>query len=179
MKNKVTLEELVIEMMPFPEELREFCKRNPTFKKALKIIYIDRFIALQAVGTSYSPNYPKDEVIGIYVYDYGLKNPLFKQDFIVNKNEDKKEFVLYTGFPDVIDNIHIKHINEFLATYGEGGYYKNAHRPKFEDFSVELKERALKAIDLANRRKIGGYPKPTIKQVENVYRKFKKLRKEK
>jgi hypothetical protein len=172
----ITPEELIIEMMPFPKELREFCKTNPSFSKALKIIYFDRFIALQAVGTSYSPNYPEDEVIGIYVYDYGLKNPKFKQDFIINKRGQKKEFVLYTGLSSVVDNKYVRHINEFLAKYGKGGYYKNAHWPKFEEFSGKLKERALSAIELANKRKKDGYIKINPQQAEEIFNKLKALR---
>ena len=173
----ITLEELVIEMMPFSNPLKEFCKKNPKFGKALKIIYIDRFIALQAVGTSYSPNYPEDQVIGIYVYDYGLKRPIFKQDFIINKGGQNNEFVLYTGLSSAVDNKHVKHINEFLTTYGKGGYYLNAHRPKFEEFSGELKERAIMAINLANKRKKDGYIKITPEFAEEIYKKLKSLTK--
>jgi hypothetical protein len=174
----ITLEELIIEMMPFSQELKVFCKNNSDFRKALKIIYIDRFITLHAVGTSYSPNFPDDEVVGIYVYDFGIKDPKFKQDFIINKGGLKKEFVLYTGFSSVVNNKNIKHINEFLATYGKGGYYKNAHRPKFEEFSNELKEIALKAIKLANERKKNGFVKITPEHVEKIYKKLKALHNE-
>ncbi len=172
----ITPEELIIEMMPFSDELREFCKVNPDFAKALKIIYFDRFIALQAVGTSYSPNYPNDEVIGIYVYDYGLKTPKFKQDFIVNKEGLKKDFVLYTGLSSATNGKNVKHINEFLATYGKGGYYKDAHWPRFEEFTDQLKERADKAVELAERRKMSGFSKPTQEQVEEIYKKLKAMR---
>src|SRR3989338_6890658 len=129
----ITPDELIIEMMPFAYELKVFCKSNPSFQKALKIIYFDRFITLQVITTSYSPNFPNDEVIGIYVYDYGLKKPQFKQDFIVNKEGKKKEFILFTGLSNVVDNKYVRHINDFLATYGKGGYFVNAHRPKFEE----------------------------------------------
>lgn len=172
----ITPEKLIIEMMPFPKELKNFCKTNPEFGKALKITYFDRFITLQAVGTSYSPNFPDDEVIGIYVYDYGLNKPQFKQDFIVNKEGKKKEFVLYTGLSSVVDGKNVRHINEFLATYGKGGYYKDAHRPKFEEFSGELRERAIKAINLAERRKKAGFTKITNEQAQAIYEKYKKYR---
>lgn len=174
----ITPEELIIEMMPFPKELRVFCKNNQDFAKALKIIYFDRFIALQAVAISYSPNYPDDEVIGIYVYDYGLKTPKFKQDFIINKNGRKKDFILYTGLSTATNGKNVKHINEFLSTYGKGGYYKEAHWPKFEEFSQQLKDRAIKAIELGKKRKANGYINPTQKQVEEIYKKLKELRNE-
>jgi len=170
------IEELIIEMMPFSQGLKQFCKKNPSFAKALKIIYHDRFIALLAVGTSGSPNYPDDEVIGIYVYDYKLKNPRFKQDFIVNKGGESKEFILYTGLSSVVDNKYIRHINEFLSTYGKGGYYKNAHRPELSEFSGKLKERALKAIDLANRLKKSGDRNISPEHVDEIYKKLMELR---
>lgn len=173
----ITPEELIIEMMPFPRELKEFCKTHPDFGKALKIIYFDRFITLQAVGTSYSPNFPQDEVIGIYVYDYGLKIPRFKQDFIININGQKKEFILYTGLSSVVDNKYVKYINDFFATYGKGGYYQGAHHPKFEEFSEELKERALRVITLAARRKKEGFVKITMEQTQAIYEKLLKLTK--
>lgn len=44
----ITPEELIIEMMPFPREFKEFCKIHQDFGKSLKIIYFDRFITLQA-----------------------------------------------------------------------------------------------------------------------------------
>lgn len=174
----ITPEDLIIEMMPFPQELKEFCKTHPDFGNALKIIYFDRFITLQAVGTSCSPNFPEDEVIGIYVYDYGLKNPQFKQDFIVNKGRQKREFVLYTGLSSVVDNKYIKHINDFMSTYGKGGYYQGAHRPKFEEFSGKLKERALKAIALADRRKREGFVKITMEQAQEIYKKLHKIKRD-
>lgn len=171
----ITPEELIIEMMPFPRELKEFCKITPVFGKALKIIYFDRFITLQAVATSYSPNFPEDEVIGIYIYDYSLKNPRFKQDFIVNKKGQKKEFVLYTGLSSAVNNKQVKHINEFLATYGKDGYYKGTHHPKFEEFSGVLKERALRAIALGDKRKKEGFVKITMEQAQEIYKKLQKL----
>ncbi len=94
----------------------------------------------------------------------------------MNKGGKKKEFVLYTGFSDVIDNKLVKHVNEFLSTYGKGGYYKNAHRPKFEEFTDELKERALKAIDLGNKRKKYGYTQPTMEHIKEIGDKVQMLR---
>ncbi len=169
----ITPEDLIIEMMPFADELKLFCKSNPGFRRALKIIYFDRFITLQAITTSCSPNFPNDEVIGIYIYDYGLKKPQFKQDFIVNKDRQKKEFVLYTGLSEVVDNKYVKHINDFLASYGKGGYYVNAHRPKLEEFTGVLKERALRAINLAEKRKKDGFIRITPEYAEKIYQKLK------
>lgn len=176
MDKKITLEDLIIEMMPFADKLKEFCKKYPSFKKALKIIYTERFITLQAIGTSYSPNYPEDEVIGIYVYDYGLKTPIFKQDFIVNIKGKGENFVLYTGLGLIVDGKLVKHVNEFNNTYGKGGFYKDAHHPKYEDFTGELKERADRAIKLGNKRIKYGNPPITDEKVQEIYQKFKKLK---
>ena len=160
-------------MMPFPEGLKEFCRKNQNFSKALKIIHPDKFIALQATATSYSPYYPEDEIIGFYVYDYGKNNPVFKQDFLLNIDKKNNNFILYTGLSAVIDNKSVKHINDFLSTYGKGGYFKDSHRITLEELPEELKDRALKAIALAEARKKGGYPKITQEHVEDIYKKFK------
>ena len=114
----MTFEDIIIEMMPFAKELKSWCNTHPKFAKALKIIYSERFITLQAIITSYSPNFPEDEVIGILVYDYQANPPCFKQDFIVNIGGKKKEFVLYTGAPKLIEDRNIKHINHFLKKVG-------------------------------------------------------------
>jgi hypothetical protein len=71
-------------MMPFSDSLIEWCMKHPEFHSGLKLIYSERFISLGAMVTSYSPYRPNDEVIGVYTYDYKRKNPIFKQDFIVN-----------------------------------------------------------------------------------------------
>ena len=165
-----TIEEVIIEMMPFPKTLKDYCKLNPDFSRGLKIIYYDKFIALQAVSTSYSPNFPNDEVIGIYVYDYGKKLPKFKQDFIVNIGGNHQKYILYTSYKPVINGLTIKHINEFMETYGKGGFYKNSHWPKIEDFNDQLKERALRAIKLAERR--ATYKNEAIPQdwIDKIYR---------
>lgn len=173
----ITPEDLIIELMPFSVSLKKFCEVHPEFKNALKFIYFNRFIALQAIFTSSSPYYSKDQVIGIPVYDYGLKKPLFKQDFIINRDGTNTEFVLYTGLSSAVDNKYVKHVNEFLAFYGRGKYYINAHRPRYEDFPPELKERAKKAIELAEERKRGGYVEVTPEFSELIYKKLKKLKK--
>jgi len=172
MNTNISLEDLIIEMMPFADKLKAFCSKYPNFKNALKIIYTERFITLQAISTSYSPNYPNDEVIGIYVYDYGLKHPIFKQDFIVNKNGTGNQFVVYTGLGSVVDGKQIKHINEFINTYGKGGHYKDAHHPKYADFTGELKYRADRAIKIGEERIKKGNPPITNEKVQEVYRQY-------
>src|SRR3990172_10109507 len=106
-----TREELIIEMMPFSQELIDWCKIHHDFSKALKIIYPEKFITLGGVVTSSSPNFPDDQVIGVYAYAYQLKSPIFKQDFVVNKGGLNKEFVLYTRYPNRSDIKYIRDIN--------------------------------------------------------------------
>ncbi len=110
----MTTEQLIISMQPFSNELKSWCASHPEFLKALKIIYPHRFLTLQALVTSYSPNYPDDEVIGIYIYDFSTKIPKFKQDFIVNKGKTNNKFILYTRYSP--QSKFIKYINEFFET---------------------------------------------------------------
>lgn len=169
MSDSISLEDLIIQMMPFASELVEWCKTHPEFQSALKPIYAGKFVSLGAIVTSYSPNFPKDEVIGIYVYDYSRKNPLFKQDFIVNKDKVYKEFVLYTRVQDGKSSKYVKDINEFYTTYGNGGYYINSHHLSLEQLPVELQERGQQAIKLANKLKGGFFIKPDQAHIDKVH----------
>lgn len=166
------VEELILNKMPFASEIIDYCKTYPDFRKALKIIYYKRFICLQAIVTSYSPNFPNDEVIGIFVYDYSLKNQIFKQDFLVNKNKSYDNFVLYTGYGKSVNGKNVRHINEFLQTYGEGGYYEGSHHIEFNDLPDLIKPRAKKAIKIADSRLKYGNPKINIDQAEDISKKF-------
>lgn len=169
MSNNVTFEELILEFMPFSRQLLNWCKLHPEFQNALKVIYSERFISLGAIVTSYSPNYPNDEVIGVYAYDYKLKNPLFKQDFIVNIGKLDNEFILYTRNAKGSSTKYVKDINDFYATYGKGGYYLNSHHLTLEQLPQELRERGESAIKLAQKVQNGGYIKPDQKHVNKVY----------
>lgn len=164
----VTLEDVLLETMPFGEQLLEWCKKNPKFQQALKIVYSDKFLHLGGIITSYSPNYPDDEIIGIISYDYTRKNPLFKQDFIVNKNSNNEEFVLFTRNP-FGSSKYVKDINEFFRTYGENGFYKDSHHLSFDDLPDEFKDRGKRTIKLAEKIiKAGGY-RPSQKKIERIY----------
>lgn len=176
MNKKITFEELIVEMMPFSEELVNWCKAYPEFLVALKVIYSDRFISLGAIVTSYSPNYPEDEVIGIYTYDYKRKTPIFKQDFIVNKGKLNKEFILFTRNSKNGSSKYVKDINEFYATYGKGGFYINSHHLSLEQLPEEIRERGLEAINLANKL-IGGIKiKPSQKHIDKIYGELKSVK---
>ncbi len=169
-KNKIAFEELVLEMMPFSKQILDWCKKHSEFQKALKVIYSNRFIALGAIVTSYSPNYPEDEVIGIYTYDYKIENPKFKQDFIVNKGKQDKEFVLYTRNPGGQSSRYVKDINDFYKTYGKGGFYLNSHHLTLEQLPKEIRERGKRAIALAEKiQKLGGFVKPTQDHIDKIH----------
>ncbi|OGH17945.1 MAG: hypothetical protein A2868_03355 [Candidatus Levybacteria bacterium RIFCSPHIGHO2_01_FULL_40_15b] len=169
----ITRDELIIDMMPFSRELIEWCKKYPDFTKALKIIYPEKFITLGAVVTSQSPNYPEDEVIGIYTYAYKLKTPIYKQDFVINKERHNKEFILYTRHQSPNSSKYIKDINDFYATYGKGGHYVKSHHLSFEELPEEIRPRAVEAIDLARRVQITGLRRLSQKHLKKVYRKVR------
>jgi hypothetical protein len=168
MMKQISLEELIILMMPFSKELIEWCKLHPEFQSALKVIYSERFVSLGAIVTSYSPNFPQDEVIGVYSYDYKRKNPIFKQDFIINKGKLNKEFVLYTRTKGKSSK-YVKDINDFYASYGKGGFYINSHHLMLEQLPSELRERGISAIQLANKIVAGNYSKPNQKHINKIY----------
>lgn len=165
-------------MMPFSRELINWCKIHPEFQSALKIIYSERFLTLGAIVTSYSPNYPTDEVIGIYTYDYIRKHPIFKQDFIVNKGKLDNEFVLFTRNPKCGSTKYVKDINVFYATYGKDGYYINSHHLTLEQLPAELRERGNRTIALANKLKTGIYMKPNQDHIDKVYNELNSVKRD-
>lgn len=175
-KRTITQEELIVEMMPFSEELLNWCKTHPEVLAALKIIYAEKFISLQAIVTSYPSNYPDDEVIGIYTYDYQRKNPVFKQDFIVNKGKLNKEFILFTRNP-VGSSKYVKDINDFFATYGKGGYYINSHHLFLEELPAEIRERGKDAMKLAEKMKGADLRIAPQKHIDKIYQQVKSAKK--
>jgi len=159
-------------MQPYSPELKEKILNDPDFMEALKINHLERFISLGAIVTSYSPLKPEDEIIGFYTYD--LKLNKFKQDFIVNVKKQDKEFILYTRFPSK-NNKSIRDINEFYKIYSQGKHYINSHHLSFNDLPDEIKPRAQKAIDLANKIKLYGLEKPTDKKLEKIIPELQKI----
>jgi len=141
--------DLIIRLQPYPQKLKEWCFLSPDFAKALKNSHPKRFISLGAVVVSRPRLTPEDEVIGFYVYDYGAKPNIFKQDFIVNIGARNKEFVIYTRFLGVSKSKYIKDITHFFEKYPS--YSKTSHHTKFKDLPDEIKPRALEAIKLAKR----------------------------
>lgn len=160
MTSLITLEHLIIKMMPFSDSLIEWCMKHPEFHSGLKLIYSERFISLGAMVTSYSPYRPNDEVIGVYTYDYKRKNPIFKQDFIVNIGKKDMQFVLYTRNKKGTMTRYVKDINDFYRTYGKGDFYVNSHHLTLNQLPKELQERGQGAINLAERIVKGGFSKP-------------------
>jgi hypothetical protein len=152
----MSLEEILIDVQPFSDGLKQWCKDHEDFTKALKIIYPDKFIPMGMVVISYSPHYPNDKVIGFYIYHYAMKSPKFKQDFIVDVGKQDNNFVLYTRQNVVPQNSYIKDINDFFNTYGSDGNYLRAHHVAFGEIPDEGKPRALQAMSLGDRVKNGG-----------------------
>ncbi len=148
-----SIKDLIIRMQPYPEELKELCRIDSGFADALKITHPEKFISLGAVVISRSTVFPEDEVIGFFVYDYSAV-PKFKQDFIVNKGAQNKEFVIYTRYPSG-HNKYIKDINMFYEKYSD--YPKSTHRPSYDDIPDRLKPRALEAIKLAKKITTNGW----------------------
>lgn len=170
-----SLADTIIEFMPFSEEIKAFCNKNPEFKEALKVIYVERFITLGALAVSHPSIAPEDKVIGIYVYDYQIKNPIFKQDFIVDVGGTGKEFVLYTGGTPSGGQKRVKHIKEFFSKYGVNGEYKDTHWQLIDQLPTEIQERAQRAIALAEKRIAAGNPPIPQELIEQTYRKYKTL----
>lgn len=176
MVSKVTLADAILETMPFSKELVDWCKSHPVFLSALKNIYAEKFISLGAIVTSYSPYAPEDEVIGIYTYDYQRKNPLFKQDFVVNKGKLDKEFVLFTRNSKA-GSRYVKDINVFFATYGKGNFYVNSHHVTFDELPSELKERGKQAMALAEKMKGAQLIDIPQAHIEKIYGQIKAVKK--
>lgn len=170
-----TLEELLVEMQPFSPELKTWCLNHADFLQALKLVHPDRFVTLFVVFTSTSPNFPDDEVIGLYTYDYKIKDQKFKQDFIVNKDRENKEFILYTRNPNGGSSKYIKDINEFYSLYGKGGYYKDTYHVGFENLPDQIKPQAARAIQIANNLRVTGIKNPSQSEIDETYKKLKEL----
>ncbi len=126
-KMNITWEDLLLETLPFREEILAWCKLHQEFKRGLKVLASERFLHLGTVVVSYPPG-TNDEVVGMYAYDYKNNPPLFKQDFIVDVGLAHKEFILYTGFSKGTQSTkYVKHINDFFSKYEKNGNYQGSH----------------------------------------------------
>ena len=179
MKKNVSEEEIVIATMPFSKELHAWCYKQPEFMYALKNVYLRKFISLGAIVTSQPTRCPQDEVIGVYTYDYTRQNPIFKQDFIVNKDCANKEFVIYTRNKGNQSSKYVKDINDFYAKYGNTGDYVNSHHLTLDQLPEELKPRAKHAITLADKIQIQGDVRKTSKKFRyKLLQEIKRIRKD-
>lgn len=176
MSKNVSLEELIIELQPYSEELVLWCQRHPEFADALKSVHPEKFVSPAIIITSY----PKtgDEVIGVITYHHGLKNPTFKQDFIVNVGMKNEEYILFTRNP-AGSSKYVKDINEFFDLYGNYGYTRDAHHLKLEDLPIEITERAQMAIDLAKRREGHELEVPPQELINKIYSEVMEIKKKK
>ncbi|MBI3620162.1 hypothetical protein HY214_03415 [Candidatus Roizmanbacteria bacterium] len=167
MNRNITLEELILELMPFSEELVNWCKSHAKFLAALKNVYPKKFISPAMIVTSY----PKsgDEIIGVYTYHHEMKNPIFKQDFIVNKGNLSQEFTLYSRNPTGSSK-YVKDIKDFLAKYGTYGYDMRSHHLSLEELPAQLQERGREAIKLAEKMKIGVAQEIPQEHIDKIYK---------
>ncbi len=144
--------DLIFRFQPLPAELKKICEINKGFANAFKLYHPDRFIPLRFVIISYPPGL-EDEVIGLYVFDYGVNPPKLKQDFVVDEGRLKQKFIIYTSFPNS-GNKSIRHINEFFRKYPS--YSREDHYPKVENLAPEFQEAAKDALEIIeNIKKLG------------------------
>lgn len=144
MIGELSIADVIIEGMPFSDEIIAWCHKHPEFKEALKVSNPDRFHAIGMVLTSTPNAKPEDYVIGFVAYDIVEKQ--FKQDFIVDVNNQHNEFVLYTKLPSKLYGKYVQSMKSFYAIYGKNGSYKNAHHFDIQYLldmgNVDLSERA-------------------------------------
>lgn len=173
-KKEITLEELIIELIPFPPELTEWCNNHPEFVRALKNVHPKRFISPGMIQTSYPPT--GDEVLGVYTYDYIDGEPKFKQDFIVNTGKLNNEFIIYTQNP-AGSSKYVKSINEFFEKFGRYGYTKEDHHLTLDELPVDLQDRGRDSIRLACEVK-GRLGKIPQYKINKIYKEVKELKKD-
>jgi len=185
--DELSIADLIIEAMPFSDEIIKWCHSHPGFKDGLKVTNPDNFYALGMVQTSFTENRPGDLVIGFISYDMTAK--VFKQDFIVDLGERHNEFVLYTKLPRNFtgrrDPKYVKHINEFYSIYGRDGNYASTHHVDLKHIdelakrinNPELSARARRAIDSSERIVLAGGRRHITQQ--ELHKTLAKIRAEK
>lgn len=164
----ITLEDVILEMQPFSDELKVWCRKHPEFFAGLKCLNYKRFVTFQAIYTSHPNKKPEDEVIGMIVVDYTTTPFTIKQDFIVNKDSKSKEFILYTRHRKGSAGRYVKDINEFYSAYGREGLYADTHHLTFEGLDPRLKERAERAIKMAGNLKRLGVRNPSQEELQGI-----------
>ncbi len=162
----ILLEDVILELQPFSDELVNWCKTHKEFFRALKQIYPERFVSPAMIITSYPAS--GDEVIGMFTFHHQLKKPVFKQDFIVNTGKLNTEFILYTRNPSGSSK-YVKDINDFFNKFDKYGYKKSDHHLSLEELPTQLHERARNAVELSRKLKIGSPQKIPQKLVDRIY----------
>lgn len=165
---EITIEDVILETTPFDERLISWCKKHDDFYKALKLIHSHKFLHLGTIVVRYPKNFPKDQVIGVYSYHYSIRKPIFKQDFIVNKNSEYKEFIIYTRNPDGSSK-WVKDINEFYKKYDVSDDLFSLHHITFDQLPDEVKERGRRMIALSEKIKSIGHVKLTQNEIDRAY----------
>lgn len=152
---EVTVADVIVEAMPFADQLIAWCNKHSEFKEALKVTNPNNFISLLAISTSHTDNVPDDEVIGFFAYD--MTNKIFKQDYIINEGGNYQKFMLYSKLPDKNYGQYVQHIDGFFkGKYGKNGHYANTHHYTPERLYKErhdLAERAKQAVALAKKNR--------------------------
>ncbi|MBU1033466.1 hypothetical protein KKI22_00765 [Patescibacteria group bacterium] len=170
----ITYEEAILETLPFPEELKDWCKKHPEFLEALKIITSSRFLHLGGVV-----HYHKDKVFGVYSYDYQINNPKFKQDFIEYSDVRNPTFTLYTSYirKNNGSSKWVKDINEFFKKFD--GYNKgiSSHHLSLEELPSVLKEKGNWAIKKGEEFKKTGVRKLTDEELNKWLSEVKQVKK--
>lgn len=170
---KITIEDVILELQPFSDELNKWCKTQSEFFVALKNIYPEKFVSPAMIITSYPLS--GDEVIGIFTYHHEMKKPIFKQDFIVNTGRSNTEFILYTRNPKGSSK-YVKDINDFYAKYGKYGYTKESHHLTLEELPPQLHERAKQAMILADKLKIGYHQIVSQDHIDKIYKEVMEIK---
>lgn len=164
--SEFTMADVVIEAMPFSDQIIAWCHAHPEFKEALKVTSPDRFYPLGMVTITYTKNVPGDKVIGFMAYD--MDAGIFKQDFIIDVGSKEREFVLYTRHPQRRYNRHVRDIKEFYARYGKNGDYADTHHVDLQYIqgmgNTELSERAKRAIEKSRQIVAAGGRRPISQQ---------------
>jgi hypothetical protein len=145
------------------EELLDWIESNPSFRKSLKLNNPNRFIKLPFLITSHTPRahkLHKDEIIGIWYLDknnyQNNQEPLFKQDFIVNKLKQNKEFVSFAA-NSFANGDYVEPIDNFFKIYGSGGKYYHKSGIRWEhhyDSVADLPGNRLQMLALSELTKL-------------------------
>lgn len=147
---------------PFSDEICSFMDSSQEFHDSLKLSNTERFLFLRIILTSSLPDgnpLSKDQVIGLFYFD--RKSKIFKQDFIVNKENKGREFYSYVDKSTktkYASSAFVRLIDDFFKDYGENGKYYHLsrkenpwmhHYRKFEELpdNEMLRNSARDALD--------------------------------